>query len=136
MQTYGKIIFGIDDEGKVIGIKDVDHECLKIENMINDSIDPIPNYNIEVRKEDNKSIIVVNVKKGRDTPYYYKGKAYKRADTSTIETDRFEHRRLAVEGMNMDYEEKKAYSNELSFHKFYISKDPWFPLNQSGVFII
>lgn len=113
----GQIIFGIDDNGDLVGIDNVEDECLRIENMINDSIDPAPSYKIEVGKIDEKTIIILNVMKGRDTPYYYKGKAYKRSDTSTLEVDRFELRRLAIEGINMDYEERRSSSQDLTFEK-------------------
>ncbi len=111
----GKIIFGIDDNGDSIGIENVDEECLRIENMINDSMDPSPDFYINIENIDNKSIIVLNVRKGRDTPYFYNGKAYKRSDTSTIEVDRFELKRLAIEGLNMNYEERKASLQNLEF---------------------
>lgn len=111
----GVIIFGVDDNGDLIGLESAKEESLKIENMINDSIIPIPNFEIEVKEVESKTIILLEVKKGKDTPYYYQGKAYKRADTSTIEADRFELRRLAMEGVNMDYEERKASSQDLSF---------------------
>ncbi|MDD4563081.1 MAG: ATP-binding protein [Syntrophomonadaceae bacterium] len=113
----GEIIFGIDDNGDVAGIDDAREESLRIENMINDSIIPVPNFEIEVKEIEDKTIIVLGVKKGKDTPYYYRGKAYKRADTSTVEVDRFELRRLAIEGINIDYEERKASSQNLSFNK-------------------
>ena len=113
----GQIIFGIDDNGDLVGMDHVEDECLKIENMINDSIEPSPSFKIEVEKIDEKTIIILDVMKGRDTPYYYKGKAYKRSDTSTLEVDRFELRRLAIEGINMDYEERKSSSQDLKFKK-------------------
>ena len=113
----GQIIFGTDDNGDLVGIVHIEDECLRIENMINDSIDPAPSFKIEVEKIDEKTIIILNVKKGRDTPYYYKGKAYKRSDTSTLEVDRFELRRLAIEGINMDYEEGRSTSESLNFNK-------------------
>lgn len=113
----GQIIFGIDDSGDLIGIDRVEDECLRIENMINDSIEPAPNFKIEVKKIGEKTIIVLNVMKGRDTPYYYKGKAYKRSDFATLEVDRFELRRLAIEGINMDYEEARSSSQDLEFNK-------------------
>ena len=112
----GEIIFGIDDNGDLIGIENSREECLRIENMINDSIEPVPNFNIEIEKVHGKNIIKLRVTKGKDTPYYYKGKAYKRSDTSTLEVDRFELRRLAIEGINMDYEERKAISQNLKFN--------------------
>lgn len=111
----GEIIFGIDDKGEYIGIENVDEECLRIEQMINDSIEPVPDFSIELEKVNGKTIIILNVKKGKDTPYYYHGRAYKRSDTSTLEVDRFELRRLASEGLNLNYEEKKASTQNLSF---------------------
>ena len=113
----GEIIFGIDDNGDLTGINAAKDESLRIENMINDSIAPVPDFGIEVREIDKKEIIILGVKKGKDTPYYYQGKTYKRSDTSTIEVDRFELRRLAIEGINIDYEERKAYSQNLRFSK-------------------
>ena len=112
----GELIFGIDDHGNVVGIEDARKESLKIEHMINDSIDPAPNYSIKINEVESKTVVIVEVKKGKDTPYYYQGKAYKRADTSTVEVDRFELRRLAMEGTNVDYEERKAASQDLSFN--------------------
>lgn len=112
----GEIIFGIDDHGNLVGLENAKEESLRIENMINDSIVPIPNFTIKVKEEGSKTIVLVEVKKGKDTPYYYKGKAFKRADTSTVEVDRFELRRLAMEGINIDDEERKAASQDLSFN--------------------
>ncbi|MDD4569779.1 MAG: ATP-binding protein [Tepidanaerobacteraceae bacterium] len=111
----GKIIFGVDDNGDLVGIESAKDESPRIENMINDSIVPVPNFEIEVKEVEGKTIAILEVKKGKDTPYYYRGKAYKRSDTSTVEVDRFELRRLAIEGINMDYEERKASSQDLSF---------------------
>lgn len=111
----GEIIFGIDDKGNLTGIENVDDECLKIEHMINDSIEPTPSFYIEVEKVKENTIIILSIKKGKDTPYYYQGKAYKRSDTSTLEVDRFELRRLASQGLNVNYEEKKANSQNLMF---------------------
>ncbi len=113
----GEIIFGIDDNGDPTGIDDAKDESLRIENMINDSIIPVPDFKIEVKEVGGRAIIILGVKKGKDTPYYYRGKAYKRSDTSTVEADRFELRRLAIEGINIDYEERRASSQNLSFNK-------------------
>jgi len=84
--------------------------------MINDFIAPVPNFEINIKRVLDRQIIVVAVKKGKDTPYYYQGKSYRRSDTSTVEVDRFELRRLALELINIDYEERKAFTQELSFN--------------------
>jgi ATP-dependent DNA helicase RecG len=112
----GEIIFGLDNHGNLLGIEgSYEEESLRIENMINDSLAPVPNFEINVKEVGGKKMIILEVKKGKDTPYYYKGKAYKRSDTATIEVDRFELRRLAMEGINMHYEDRKASSQDLNF---------------------
>ena len=111
----GKIIFGISDDGDPIGLKTTDEECLTIENMINDTLDPVPKYKLEIKDLDGKQIIILSVFKGKNTPYYYNGKAYRRSNTSTLEVDRLELNRLVIEGINIDYEEKKSSNQNLNF---------------------
>ena len=111
----GEILFGVDDHGVPVGIKDVKAECLRIEQMINDSLEPVPEFRISVSKWNEQPVITLMVKKGKDKPYFYNGKAYKRSDTSTVEVSRYELRRLALEGLNMSHEERKASSQELTF---------------------
>ncbi|TJX15372.1 AAA family ATPase [Tissierella creatinini] len=111
----GKIIFGIDDNGNIIGIDNIKEASIRIENMINDSIDPVPQFHLNIEKKDGGDIMVLTVEKGKDTPYYYNGRAYKRSDTSTLEVDRFELRRLALKGVNMNYEEIQSSTQNLEF---------------------
>ena len=111
----GKIIFGINNLGDVVGIDIGDKERLRIENMINDSLEPVPNYKLEVEELKGKSVIVLHVYKGKNTPYYYKGKAYRRSDTSTLEVDRLELNRLVLEGANINYEERVSQRKDLNF---------------------
>ena len=72
----GIIQFGITDDGTVIGIEDAGDACLDIENRINDSISPVPDYRISV--DNDTHVITLEVKEGIYKPYYYKSKAYKR----------------------------------------------------------
>lgn len=110
----GKIVFGISDDGEVIGLTDLDEACLSIENKINDSISPVPEYAISI--SETNSTISLYIHQGVHKPYMYKNKAYKRSDTSTIEVDRIELNRLILEGTNRTYEEMPAFNNELSFN--------------------
>ena len=108
----GKIIFGISDDGAVKGVSNPVESCLNLENKINDAIKPVPFYTLEINDD---NTITLEVKKGSYTPYLYKGKDYKRNDTSTIEVDRLELNRLTLEGMNMTYEEQISFKQNLSF---------------------
>jgi len=111
----GKILFGVNDNGEVVGIKGSDTMYLQIEHMINDSIDPVPSYTLESKVLQDKEIIVLTVSKGNNTPYYYHGKAYRRSNTSTLEVDRLELHRLVLEGMNIQYESLKSSIQDLDF---------------------
>lgn len=109
----GTIYFGIDDDGNIKGLKDVKQACLDIENKINDSISPQPNYTLEIQNND--QTIKLTVKSGIQKPYLYKSKAFKRNDTATIEADTLELSRLILEGKNINFEELPCRQQELSF---------------------
>lgn len=109
----GEIFFGIDDNGNIKGLSDVKQACLDIENKINDSITPQPDYTLELQNHDRT--IKLTVKGGLQKPYLYKSKAYKRNDTATIEVDTLELSRLILEGKNIRFEELRCEEQELTF---------------------
>ncbi|MDD7389075.1 MAG: ATP-binding protein [Lachnospiraceae bacterium] len=109
----GIIFFGIDDDGNIKGLPDVKRSCLDIENKINDSISPQPDYTLEIQNND--QTIKLTVKSGFQKPYLYKSKAYKRNDTATIEVDILEFSRLVLDGKNIRFEELSYKEQELSF---------------------
>ena len=109
----GTILFGVDDDGNIKGLPDVKQACLDIENKINDSITPQPDYMLEIQNND--QTIKLTVKSGLQKPYLYKSKAYKRNDTATIEVDTLEFSRLVLDGKNIRFEELPCKDQELSF---------------------
>ena len=109
----GRILFGIDDDGNVKGLADVKQACLDIENKINDSISPQPNYTLEIQYND--KTIILTVENGVQKPYLYKSKAYKRNDTATIEVDTLEFSRLILEGQNIGFEELPYKDQKITF---------------------
>ena len=109
----GTVLFGVDDDGNVKGLLDVKQACLDIENKINDSITPQPDYTLEIQNND--QTIKLTVKSGLQKPYLYNSKAYKRNDTATIEVDTLEFSRLVLDGKNIRFEELPCKDQELSF---------------------
>ena len=109
----GKIIFGVDDTGKITGLENIEELCLDLENKINDNINPKPDF--KFIKDNKKNIITLIVEEGMNKPYLYKGKAYKRNDTSTVEVDKIELNRLTLLGLNQYYDELKARNQDLEF---------------------
>lgn len=109
----GQIIFGMADDGNIIGLDSPAQSCLDIENKINDSIRPQPQYELSVQDAD--KTVTLTVEAGRNKPYTYKSKAYRRNDTATIEVDELELTRLILQGRNINYEELPADRQELTF---------------------
>lgn len=110
----GKVLFGVADDGRIVGVDDLDDTCLAVENAINDSIDPVPDFSIEPNPSDNTITLVV--KEGSYKPYLYKSKAYKRSDSSTVEVSRLELGRLVLAGRNMSFDSTAAHEADLTFN--------------------
>ncbi len=108
----GEIRFGVDDDGKIVPIEDQRSFALNLENQINDSIKPRPDYSIVCNKNGTISLFV---KKGTNAPYFYDSKAYTRKDTSSVEVDTIELKRLVMEGANKTFDEIDYYGPSLSF---------------------
>lgn len=87
-------MFGIDNDGTIVGIVDMKKLCLDIENKINQNINPIPDYTL--KKDVKNNIVKLVVKEGKDKPYFYKSKSYMRRDSSTVEMDKYELKRFIM----------------------------------------
>ena len=109
----GKILFGVMDNGVVKGIENPAKVCLDLENRINDSLDPVPEYILEINER--TSVITLTVSEGLHKPYLYKAKAYRRNDSATVPVDRLSLTRLILEGQNLSFEESVARNQELHF---------------------
>lgn len=108
----GTIFFGVDNNGNPIGLDNPAAACLDIENRINDVFDPRPIFSLKINKDHTVELIV---EEGYDKPYLCGGKAYRRSDTSTVEVDKLELKRLILEGQNLDFDEVPCQIEALSF---------------------
>lgn len=108
----GKIIFGLDDKGEIIGIEDPTKFAIDLENKINDSISPQVDYEIEI---DQNNLVILNVDSGDDKPYFYKSKSYKRNDSATVEVYPQELKRLILEGKNISYDQVPSINKDYKF---------------------
>ena len=109
----GQVIFGIADNGTIVGVHSPETACLDLENKINDSIQPTPRYSLAIQDD---STICLTVYEGDFKPYLFKGKAYKRIDTATVPVDRLEYNRLVLLGVNLSFEELPSAQQDLNFH--------------------
>lgn len=111
----GEILFGVRDNGDLIGIENPDVFSLQIETKINDSIAPWPQFSIEQKKTDGRVIVCVKVRKGSDAPYLYKGVAYQRRHTASIPLDSAGLRSLSLSATPIEYDQQLSSEKKLSF---------------------
>lgn len=130
----GKIIFGIADDGTPVGLADPQDTCLRIEHAINDSIDPVPRFELAI--EGGTRTVTLTVHEGPDKPYLSSGRAYRRTDTSTVEVSRLEYGRLVLTGEHVSFDALVAKEQDLAFghlEKELASKLGLKPLDQNSL---
>lgn len=112
----GTLLFGIKDNAEVIGLADIRVASDKISELINSRITPTPVYALTPMKEDGLDILLVNVKPGISTPYYYKHdgicQAYVRSGNETIEAPLYLLNELILKGTG------KTYDSVVTGYKF------------------
>lgn len=67
----GSLFCGVDNDGVVKGLDDVQHVCEAISLKIRDLMDPLPNVEMIPHEVEGRHILQVKVNAGKYTPYYY-----------------------------------------------------------------
>ena len=71
----GALIFCISDDNQVVGLEDPKGDADKISEAIKTRLDPIPEFKLRFHKtEDGKVLVILDVCKGDETPYYNESK--------------------------------------------------------------
>lgn len=119
----GTLYIGIRDDGEIIGVEKTNEEMLKISNMIIDSIKPdvtmFVHYDTE--EQDGKKIIVINVQRGTERPYYIAKKGlrpegvYIRQGTSSVPATDTAIRHMIKETDGDSFEEMRSLEQNLTF---------------------
>ncbi|PID82172.1 MAG: hypothetical protein CSB16_02650 [Clostridiales bacterium] len=110
----GKLIFGIDDlTRQVVGISenDVFDKMDAITNSIYDSCEPKIMPNISIREINGKKVIVVDVSKGMQCPYYIKRLGvvegtFIRVAGTTRKVQQYQLQELILKGTNRSYDQQ------------------------------
>ena len=76
----GALIFGMADDGQIVGLTEPDSDAEKINEIIKTRMEPISEFRLRFHKtEDGKVLLILAVFKGEETSYYY-------SDDSTFES--------------------------------------------------
>ena len=104
----GFLIFGIDNEGNIVGIDNPEADAEKISEIIKARLDPIPEFRLKFEKVNDRILIILNIISGEDTPYYYSAdgilEAYVRVGNESVKATAVEQKRLIMKGKNLSYD--------------------------------
>ncbi len=121
--TDGGVVYvGIDNNGNVVGLTDVDKEYTRITNGIRDAIMPDVTMFVRFTVQDNK-VVNIAVSEGTNKPYYLKGKGLKpsgvfvRQGTSSVPASPEQIRRMIKESDGDSFEENRSTEQELTFNE-------------------
>ncbi|MDO4269211.1 MAG: ATP-binding protein, partial [Eubacteriales bacterium] len=105
----GALIFGIADDGQATGLSEADRDAEKISEIIKIRLEPVPEFRLRFHKtEEGRVLIILDVFKGEETPYYYSGdgmlEAYVRVGNESVKATATELKRLVLRGRNTSYD--------------------------------
>ena len=105
----GKLLFGIDDNDNILGLSTYKEDSEKISEIIKNHMDSIPKFNLYFEPVNKtNSVIVLDIEKGNETPYYFKDKnnqiAYMRVGNESIPCDSLTLNTLVLSGLGKTYD--------------------------------
>ena len=119
--TNGGVIYvGIDDEGNVVGLDNVDEEYTRITNGIRDAIMPDVTMFVRFTLQENK-VVRIAVSEGSNKPYYLKAKGlkpsgvYVRQGSSSAPASPDQIRRMIKDSDGDVFEEMRSMNQDLVF---------------------
>ena len=119
----GSLIFGIADDDTVVGVEDAHKTGEKFSEIVKQKIDPIPPFYFNYEVIDGKTIMIVTVEPGDQTPYYYIGDgqqiAYYRMGNESIPATAIKLRELVLRGTNRSFD---SLSTEYKFENYDFSR--------------
>ena len=105
----GSLLFGVDNDGSIKGLDDIQHVCEAVSTKIRDYMDPLPDVEMIPHKiDDGLNVLQLKVNSGHYTPYYYIGDgqriAFVRVGDESVPTTAEHMVRLVLKGSNKTYD--------------------------------
>ena len=104
----GSLFFGIDNEGILKGLDNVQYVCEAISSKIRDYMDPLPDVEMIPHRIDNLDVLQLKINTGSYTPYYYVGDgqriAFVRVGEESLPATAEQMLRLVLKGANKTYD--------------------------------
>lgn len=104
----GSLFFGIDNDGIIRGLDNVQNVCEAISSKIRDYMDPLPEVEMTPHVVDGLPILQLKVNAGHYTPYYYVGDglrvAFVRIGDESVPATAEQMVRLVLKGSNKTFD--------------------------------
>lgn len=104
----GSLFFGVDNDGAVCGLDDIQDVTEKIGSAIKDKMDPLPEVEAIPHKDGDLKVLELKVHAGKYTPYYYVGDgqrvAFVRVADESNPATAEQMVRLVLKGSNKTYD--------------------------------
>ena len=104
----GTLFFGVDNNGKMAGLANVQTDAEAISRLIKERITPLPQFVLTPVREDDKDALILSVAAGRTTPYYYKAdgimEAYVRVGNESVIAPDYVVNELILKGTNRSFD--------------------------------
>ena len=96
----GRIVFGIDPSGAILGQEVSDKTLRDIAGTFGE-IEPPTFPTLDVVEVDaGKAVVVASTERGHNCPYTFKGKAYRRVGSTTVEMDQTAYNEMLLEQLH------------------------------------
>lgn len=101
-------MFGVADGDTLVGLANAKADAEKMSEVIKVKMDPIPEINLQIRTEDGKQFVVLQVRPGNETLYYYVGEgnmtAYVRIGNESVPANAIALRGLVLRESGKHYD--------------------------------
>jgi ATP-dependent DNA helicase RecG len=114
----GTLFFGVGNDDKPVGLSDAQSDAEFISRRIKDRITPLPDFILTPHSEKGQSVLILEVKAGHSTPYYYSPdsgikRAYVRIGNESVIAPDYILNELILKGTNRTFDTTAtAYKKE------------------------
>lgn len=97
----GRVLFGVDDNGSLVGQSISDKTLREVSGELGQHLDPPAFPRIEAIAIDGSlSVVAVETDRGARRPHSFRGKAYRRVGTTTVELTRDQYNEMLLEQLH------------------------------------
>ena len=119
----GAVLVGVDDDGTVRGVDDVDGTRVRVGNLIRDSIRPDVRAFVSVIEEERggRTVLRFDVQRGTARPYYWKAKGLRpegvfvRQDAASVPASEAAIREMLLASADGAFERMRSLRQDLTF---------------------